>query len=193
MISFTSNQMQLRLVRFASLVVLSGLLVFLGYAIWRVALEMAKGDSKELDKAYLLVLGVFTVISFVYAIAISYQVERLAKTQRWLINAVNWNVQRLKAHGLSQLPDEMAERQGDTTKAPARFWPWGAHHTDLLGHLEAAARQFWQLYDPDDPSTAPTNDMVADWLQSERGVSKEKARAIASILRADGLPTGPRR
>lgn len=72
-------------------------------------------------------------------------------------------------------------------------WPWGAHHTELLGHLEAAARQFWVLYDPTDPSTAPTNEMVSEWLREQRGVSKDKAQAIASILRADGLKTGPRR
>ena len=72
-------------------------------------------------------------------------------------------------------------------------WPWGDHHTEALGHLEAAAKRFWTLHDPDDASTAPTNDEVAGWLQQERGVSKQKAEAIASILRADGLPTGPRR
>lgn len=72
-------------------------------------------------------------------------------------------------------------------------WPWGDHHTESLGHLEAAAKRFWTLHDPDDASTAPTNDEVADWLVNERKVSKEKARAIASILRADGLPTGPRK
>ena len=72
-------------------------------------------------------------------------------------------------------------------------WPWGQHHTEYLGHLDAAARKFWVLYEPSDPTTAPTNDMVSDWLQSERGISREKARAIASMLRPDGLPTGPRR
>lgn len=80
-----------------------------------------------------------------------------------------------------------------TGEKSAANWPWGAYHTELLGHLEAAARTFWVLYDPSEPSTAPTNEMVSRWLRDERGVSREKADAIASILRADGLKPGPRR
>lgn len=72
-------------------------------------------------------------------------------------------------------------------------WPWGNYQTTNLGHLEAAARQFWVNYDPDDPSTAPTVEMVATWLRETRGVSADKAKSIASLLRADGLPAGPRR
>lgn len=71
-------------------------------------------------------------------------------------------------------------------------WPWGSHHTEMLGHLEAAGKRFWVRYDPADPSTAPTNEFVSRWLREERGVSREKANAIASILRADGLRSGPR-
>ena len=88
------------------------------------------------------------------------------------------------------LPTEASAIAGEK---PSSHWPWGNHHTATLGHLEAAARHFWTLYDPDDIGTAPTNEMVASWLQDERGISKEKARAIASMLRPDGLPTGPRR
>ena len=71
-------------------------------------------------------------------------------------------------------------------------WPWGAHHTEMLGHLEAAALRWWTNYDPTQADTAPTNDTVAEWLREKRGVSKDKAQAIASILRADGLRTRPR-
>ncbi len=72
-------------------------------------------------------------------------------------------------------------------------WPWGDHTTKDLEHLEAAGNKFWKLYDPADPSTAPTIDQVKDWLNQERGVPKERAYYIASILRADGLPDGRRR
>lgn len=72
-------------------------------------------------------------------------------------------------------------------------WPWGNHHTENLGHLEAAARRFWTNYDPSDPTTACKNDDVADWLETNRGISKNMAQAIASMLRADGLKTGPRK
>jgi hypothetical protein len=74
----------------------------------------------------------------------------------------------------------------------AGHWPWGNHHTENLGHLEAAALKFWVNYDPSDTSTAVTNKSVADWLIKERKVSQKMANSIASILRADGIPTGPR-
>lgn len=72
-------------------------------------------------------------------------------------------------------------------------WPWGNHHTENLGHLEAAARRFWTNYDPSDPTTACKNEDVADWLMTNRGISKNMADAIASMLRVDGLRTGPRK
>ena len=71
-------------------------------------------------------------------------------------------------------------------------WPWGKYETELLHHLAAAVNKFWKNYDPSDPTTAPTNDQVIDWLV-EQGVSKTIASAIATILHADGLPRGPRK
>lgn len=90
-------------------------------------------------------------------------------------------------------------------KAPAEFpwrpeamplsnmdWPWGRHETTLLRKLAAAADRFWKNYDPSDPTTAPTNQEVIDWLKDE-GVAVRTAEIIATILRADNLPTGPRK
>lgn len=71
-------------------------------------------------------------------------------------------------------------------------WPWGSHETELLRKLAAAASQFWALYDPADKTTAPTNQQVSNWLQ-QQGVQKRTADAMATILRADGLPTGRRK
>ena len=76
---------------------------------------------------------------------------------------------------------------------PVVCWPWGSHHTAMLGHLEAAARRFWVNVDPSDNTTAPTNKEVSDWLEKERKVSNAGAKAIASILRQEDLPTGPRK
>lgn len=105
---------------------------------------------------------------------------------RWLLGVIS---QRLEmAHRLFGDPN----RAPNSPRTQKNHWPWGDHHTELLGHLEAAATQFWVRYDPSDPSTAPTNEMVSSWLRSERNISREKAQAIASILRADGLRTGPR-
>lgn len=72
-------------------------------------------------------------------------------------------------------------------------WPWGAHHTKVLAHLEAAANKFWKHYEPSDATTAVNNDVVEMWLIQERGVSGRIAKVMATILRADGLATGPRK
>lgn len=176
-------------------------MVVLGFALavalstlaFRFGGDLAKVELNGGLRLVLIAIGSLVVFTLLFSLLISFQLERHEKTQRWLINAVNWNVQRLKAHGLAQLPEEKLERQSNAALSPVVIWPWGTHNTELLGHLDAAARHFWRLYDPSDFSTAPTNEMVSDWLQEERGVSKDKAKAIASILRADGLPTGPRR
>ncbi len=83
--------------------------------------------------------------------------------------------------------------QAEAVPAPTGRWPWGDHHTKLLGHLEAAARRYWVSYDPADATTASTNATVIEWLKTERRVSGKRAEAIASMLRPDGLPTGPRK
>jgi hypothetical protein len=70
-------------------------------------------------------------------------------------------------------------------------WPWGSYQTKELDMLARAADRFWKNYDPSDSSTAPKSAAVIAWLV-ENGVSKRKAEAIASLLRADDLPTGPR-
>lgn len=76
-------------------------------------------------------------------------------------------------------------------------WPWGDHETEYLRLLGQAASRFWKLYDPADATTAPTNEQVENWLKKQtvngRPVSANVARAMATILRADGLPTGPRK
>ena len=70
-------------------------------------------------------------------------------------------------------------------------WPWGNHHTESLGHLEAASLEHWTKYDPLKPKTAPKNATVVAWLKA-RGVTGAMAESMATMLRADGLATGPR-
>lgn len=72
-------------------------------------------------------------------------------------------------------------------------WPWGDHETELLRRLAEAATKFWKNYDPEEIDTAPTNKEVSEWLRIEKKVSKRTAEVIASILRHDKLPTGPRK
>ena len=80
----------------------------------------------------------------------------------------------------------VAGQEGAFTK-----WPWGDHETELLRNLDQAAEKFWKSYDPAKPATAPTNEQVSTWLV-EQGVSARNAQAIATILRADDVPKGPR-
>lgn len=77
--------------------------------------------------------------------------------------------------------------------APSCTWPWGTHETKLLQALARAADKFWKRYDPSDPTTAPTNETVSEWLQSQEGVASRTAEIMAQILRADGLRPGPRK
>ncbi len=71
-------------------------------------------------------------------------------------------------------------------------WPWGTYETTLLRALAEAVKRFWVNFDPTDQSTAPKNEVVIEWLE-QRGVSTNLAKAMATILRPDGLPTGPRK
>ncbi len=72
-------------------------------------------------------------------------------------------------------------------------WPWGRHETHLLRKLAGAAQRFWANYDPSDPTTAPTNQQVIDWLKRQ-GVAECTAEIMATtILRADDLPMGRRK
>lgn len=83
-----------------------------------------------------------------------------------------------------------AQATGKPSGPVKASWPWGAHETKLLRDLAAAAERFWAKgYDPE---KAPTNEKVVEWLEG-RGVSERNAKAIATILRADNIPHGPRR
>lgn len=92
----------------------------------------------------------------------------------------------------SEYEFEKEQKQTVLSSPQNRHWPWGEYSTELLGHLEAAAKKFWSDY-KNDHSKAPFNKQVEGWLMVERKLSESKAKAIASILRADGIPTGPRK
>jgi len=91
-----------------------------------------------------------------------------------------------------------SEKNSEDHVNNSNHWPWGSHHTKLLGALEAAAKRYWVNFDPSDFSTAPTNETVSDWLvknykiSEEKNISKHLASTIATLLRADSLPPGPR-
>lgn len=158
-----------------------------GFDMRQNAIETLKPVNTALFRAWsatglaYMTVGALMTLAAIFA----YNIEINRREQQKTIERLNWSMERIAA---IESERTTAPRNQDTK------WPWGPHHTDALGHLEAAANRFWgSLYDPSDPTTAPTNEMVAEWLRNERNVSKEKAYAIASILRADGLKTGPRR
>lgn len=159
------------------------------YLLALIGLELKEGKILTLNWIFLLLfLLVFSSAIFIFMQYL--QQVQTERTLNWLIDAVNSNFERLKESGLSKTSEDSQIIEG--SEIPAR-WPWGEHHTVYLGHLEAAAKKWWILYDPSDATTAPTNQMVSSWLQKERNLSGEKAKAIASILRPDGLATGPRK
>lgn len=175
--------------KFYGVIAFGGLFSYSLYLLALIGLELKEGKVLTLNWIFLLLF----LLVFSFAIFIFVQYHRQVQTEHtlsWLIDAVNWNFERLKEPGLSKTSQESQDIEG--CEMPAH-WPWGGHHTEYLGHLEAAARKWWNLYDPSDSTTAPTNEMVSSWLQKERNLSGEKAKAIASMLRPDGLPTGPRK
>lgn len=70
----------------------------------------------------------------------------------------------------------------------ASGWPWGRYDTKHLRVMARAVDRFWKNYDPDDHSTLHSNEVVSSWLKSQ-GVSEHIAKVMATMLRADGLPT----
>jgi hypothetical protein len=78
-----------------------------------------------------------------------------------------------------------------TDQTSSSRWPWGNHDTELLQHLAAAGEVWEKRYDPTFPATAPTKDDIEQFLE-QRGVAKRVRQVMAQILRADGLPHGPR-
>jgi hypothetical protein len=128
-----------------------------------------------------------SVIFIIFILVINLELQRSINNDKfdWMLNIINHLSQKIDGNKNS-FEEVILEE-----KKPYK-WPWGNHNTKDLEHLAAAANRFWTLYDPSDFTTAPTNKVVADWLVTNRGVARERAGYMASILRADGLPDGPR-
>ena len=163
------------------LIVLLSIAVMFGVTYWY---KENYGVSVQNRITFISVTLLFLI--FLLLLAISLQRKAVNDRFNWILGVVN-NLS-LKIDGLQQSEKDGAEEKSITTK-----WPWGTHNTKDLEHLAAAANRFWTLYDPSDFTTAPTNKVVADWLVTNRGVARDRANYMASILRADGLPDGPRR
>lgn len=152
-----------------------------GYLLAKLAGVGPPLDQKRLVLLLIVLMFTFGLATFA---AIRWRLLGIHRRLRWHDMHARWVA--------TVLSDRRSEEVPNTNQTGDGRWPWGAHHTVMLGHLEAAAVKWWRHYDPEAPDTAPTNEMVSDWLIEDRGVSKDKAKAIASILRADNLRTGPR-
>lgn len=78
------------------------------------------------------------------------------------------------------IPDEMPSSN--------HVWPWGKYETKLLATLALAVDQFWKDFEPGNPNS-PKKWEVVDWLMTHGVPSENIAKAIATIIRPDGLPT----
>lgn len=84
-------------------------------------------------------------------------------------------------------------RLGQAVPTASSRWPWGKYETKLLLELAAAAEHFWaREYDPKSPASAPVSEDVIEWLVARKVARRRVAEIMAQILRADGLPAGPR-
>jgi len=112
-----------------------------------------------------------------------------------LVKAANGQIDREEVVRYLKDQNLRTDYQFDLTQPSSMTgWPWGSHHTVLLGYLDAAARKFWSEYDPANAkTTAPKNQTVISWLVDEKNLSTTVATSMATILRADGLKTGPKK
>jgi hypothetical protein len=92
-------------------------------------------------------------------------------------------------NGCAIRPDLAALLEPSATKETVP--PTVNYTTPQIELLNAAIKRFWSNHDPNEPDTWPTNEQVTDWL-IERGVSKTKASAMASIMRSENIPSGRR-
>ena len=103
-----------------------------------------------------------------------------------------------------KIPDELLEKWkiiGRSTHGTNRIdqgFMYGDYTTKKLEILLEAKDRFWTNYDKDDPSTAPLNEQVEEWLvqqkdSSGKAISKRAAEVMASILRDESLPSGRRK
>jgi hypothetical protein len=105
-----------------------------------------------------------------------------------------WAVDTADAISGWTVPDRLRSFASDVGRAPisagAAKWPWGDYETKYLAHLKAAVVEFWAKWDGQ-AASAPKNEVVIAWLKS-RDISDRIAAAMATILRSDRVPDGPR-
>ena len=155
----------------------------MGYAIYKLFITPDGGWDMKFHREHLThyLAGIFSMV-LATALLVLITVQKAKRSSRDNEKIIGLALKRI------------ADLEASSTIVPTEkaIWPWGAHETENLRHLAAAAERYWKLYNPAEPDTAPRNETVVEWLKAERGVSDNLAKGMASILRADGLKTGPR-
>jgi hypothetical protein len=84
----------------------------------------------------------------------------LGNFARWAKNVVNW----------ADMPAELAKlAEPKQQPVPVGRWPWGDYETKLLRVMDAVARKWWINYDPKDPTTAKTKDVIVSAIMADHG------------------------
>lgn len=105
------------------------------------------------------------------------------------------NVQITRAPRRTIAPVRLAAAQAPVTiESPPEplALPYQGHTSEGLEFVEDAIKQLWSTYDPEDPSTAPTQDEVVSYLRS-RGAGANMADAVNLVLRPASLRKGGRK
>ncbi|MCR1827859.1 hypothetical protein NSA60_14330 [Pseudomonas oleovorans] len=76
---------------------------------------------------------------------------------------------------------------------PVVALPYHGHTSEGLEFVEDAIKQLWSTYDPEQPSTAPTQEEVINYLKSRGGAGVNMAQAVNLVLRPGKLRQGGRR
>lgn len=141
------------------------------------AWEMARADEKNLERHH------WPVMAGLYGLREKYQREYEHETND------------AKKVVLREMLDDLNTLLPEGGRPPSfDGWPWGEYeNTNLRKFLVPAVAEFWEPASPKQPSGAPSNPQVAEWLQKECGATAAIAEKIASIIRADWAPGGRRR
>lgn len=92
------------------------------------------------------------------------------------------DVERIQSHGLAE--KQRGRWPEGTPKSPGR-----QHWSDDLMKMIQAARKFWELASPDDPTSQASNDEVAAWLE-QQGMTRSRAERAASLIRPSWAHNG---
>jgi hypothetical protein len=152
--------------------------LFLVVCVVAIAFAYSGQPTARQKSALFFIFGSLWVTIFM----ITRHIREIGETQEWLIAT-------LQTIPVAPKIETASAAAVDPEKT---LWPWGDYTNRHLDDMNAVAQALWARYTPSNPKTAPTIEMVVKWLIAERGTTPAKAAQIASILRAESVPSGRR-